>query len=109
VNCLGNSLAITCCAEAGFATNRTDVNNRSRYSKRIGCSLYLSIKCKAIQSTFHSQKFLPTLPNNTNKLTQKKRPNKLGLNVAGDQAISNFLEGYELVVDLWKYMNRRDD
>jgi hypothetical protein len=29
--------------------------------------------------------------------------------VAGDQAISNFLEGYELVVDLWKYMNRRDD
>ena len=29
--------------------------------------------------------------------------------VAEDQAISNFLEGYELVVDLWKYMNRRDD
>jgi hypothetical protein len=29
--------------------------------------------------------------------------------VAGDQAISNFLEGYELVVDLWKYMNRRDE
>jgi hypothetical protein len=29
--------------------------------------------------------------------------------VAGDQAISNFLEGYELVVDLWKYMNRQDD
>jgi hypothetical protein len=29
--------------------------------------------------------------------------------VAGDQAISNFLEGYELVVDLWKYINRRDD
>jgi len=25
------------------------------------------------------------------------------------QAISDFLEGYELVVDLWKYMNRRDD
>jgi len=25
------------------------------------------------------------------------------------QAISNFLEGYELVVDLWKYMNRQDD
>ena len=34
---------------------------------------------------------------------------KAFLNVAGDQAISNFLEGYELVVDLWKYMNRRDD
>jgi len=29
--------------------------------------------------------------------------------VAGDQAISNFLEGYELVVELWKYMNRRDE
>jgi hypothetical protein len=29
--------------------------------------------------------------------------------VAGDQAISNFLEGYELVVDLLNYMNRRDD
>jgi hypothetical protein len=29
--------------------------------------------------------------------------------VAGDQAISNFLEGYELVVDLGKYMNRQDD
>jgi hypothetical protein len=29
--------------------------------------------------------------------------------VAGDQTISDFLEGYEIVVDLWKYMNRRDD
>lgn len=29
--------------------------------------------------------------------------------VAGDKTISNFLEGYEMVVDLWKYMNRRDD
>jgi hypothetical protein len=29
--------------------------------------------------------------------------------VAGEPQISNFLEGYELVVDLWKYMNRRDD
>jgi hypothetical protein len=29
--------------------------------------------------------------------------------VAGDQAISNFLEGCEMVVDLWKYMNRQDD
>jgi hypothetical protein len=29
--------------------------------------------------------------------------------VAGDQAISNFLEGYEFVVDLWKYMNKRED
>lgn len=29
--------------------------------------------------------------------------------VAEDQAISNFLEGYELVVDLWKYMNKRDE
>jgi hypothetical protein len=26
--------------------------------------------------------------------------------VAGDQAISNFLEVYEMVVDLWKYINR---
>ena len=33
----------------------------------------------------------------------------MSLSVAGDQAISNFLEGYELVVDLWKYMNRRDE
>jgi hypothetical protein len=29
--------------------------------------------------------------------------------VAGEPQISNFLEGYELVVDLWKYMNRLDD
>jgi hypothetical protein len=29
--------------------------------------------------------------------------------VSGDQAISNFLEGYELVVDLWKYLNRRHE
>jgi hypothetical protein len=29
--------------------------------------------------------------------------------VAGEPQISIFLEGYELVVDLWKYMNRRDD
>ena len=40
---------------------------------------------------------------------QKPEPNDSGFLVAGDQAISNFLEGYELVVDLWKYMNRRDD
>jgi len=29
--------------------------------------------------------------------------------VAGEQAISNFLEGYDLVVDFWKYMTRRDE
>jgi hypothetical protein len=29
--------------------------------------------------------------------------------VAGDQAISNFLEGYELVVELWLFMNRNQD
>ena len=29
--------------------------------------------------------------------------------VAGKDQISNFLEGYELVVELWLYMNRRDD
>jgi hypothetical protein len=29
--------------------------------------------------------------------------------VAGDQAFSKFLEGYELVVDLWKYMNKQDE
>jgi hypothetical protein len=28
--------------------------------------------------------------------------------VAGEQAISNFLEGYDLVVDLWEYMNLKD-
>ena len=47
-----------------------------------------------------------------NNLNKKKKANlSTGflLLVAGDQAISNFLEGYELVVDLWKYMNRRDD
>ena len=26
--------------------------------------------------------------------------------VAGEPQISNFLEGYEMVVDLWKYLNR---
>jgi hypothetical protein len=29
--------------------------------------------------------------------------------VAGEPQISNFLEGYELVVDLWKYLNKRDE
>jgi hypothetical protein len=29
--------------------------------------------------------------------------------VAGTDQISNFLEGYELVVELWMYMNRRDE
>jgi len=29
--------------------------------------------------------------------------------VAGKDQISNFVEGYELVVDLWKYMNRKDE
>jgi hypothetical protein len=44
-------------------------------------------------------------------LKQKKSPFLVTffVLVAGDQAISNFLEGYELVVDLWKYMNRQDD
>ncbi len=43
-----------------------------------------------------------------NNLNKKKKANlSTGfLLLAGDQAISNFLEGYELVVDLWKYMNR---
>jgi hypothetical protein len=40
----------------------------------------------------------------------KKANRKIGFFlVAGDKTISNFLEGYELVVDLWKYMNRRDE
>ena len=29
--------------------------------------------------------------------------------VAGEPQISNFLEGYEMVVDLWKYLNRRHE
>ena len=29
--------------------------------------------------------------------------------VAGEPQISKFLEGYEMVVDLWKYLNRRDE
>ncbi len=29
--------------------------------------------------------------------------------VAGKDQIPNFLEGYELVVELWMYMNRQDD
>jgi hypothetical protein len=29
--------------------------------------------------------------------------------VAGKDQISNFLEGYEKVVELWLYMNRRGD
>jgi hypothetical protein len=28
--------------------------------------------------------------------------------VAGEPQISNFLEGYELVVELWLFMNRQD-
>jgi hypothetical protein len=28
--------------------------------------------------------------------------------VAGEDQISNFLEGYEMVVELWFYMNRQD-
>jgi hypothetical protein len=28
--------------------------------------------------------------------------------VAGEPQISNFLEGYEMVVELWLYMNRQD-
>jgi hypothetical protein len=44
----------------------------------------------------------------TKEKTQAFGPG-FGFLVAGDQAISNFFEGYELVVDLWLYMNRRDD
>ena len=29
--------------------------------------------------------------------------------VAGEPQISKFLEGYEMVVDLWKYLNRLDE
>lgn len=29
--------------------------------------------------------------------------------VAGEPQISNFLEGYEMVVDLWKYLNSRHE
>jgi hypothetical protein len=47
-----------------------------------------------------------------NNLNKNKKANlSIGflLLVAGTLRISNLLEGYELVVDLWKYMNRRDD
>jgi hypothetical protein len=39
---------------------------------------------------------------------QKKDPHREGLCVAGEPQISNFLEGYEMVVELWLYMNRQD-
>ena len=29
--------------------------------------------------------------------------------VAGESQISNVLEGYEMVVELWKYLNRRHE
>jgi len=45
----------------------------------------------------------------TNKKKKANLSTGLFLFVAGDQAISNFLEGYEMVVELWKFMNRRDD
>lgn len=39
----------------------------------------------------------------------KKSPNICSdLLVAGEPQISNFLEGYEMVVELWLYMNRQD-
>jgi hypothetical protein len=37
---------------------------------------------------------------------QKPEPNDSGFLVAGKDQISNFLEGYEKVIDLYKYMNR---
>jgi hypothetical protein len=39
----------------------------------------------------------------------KSFPISLFSMVAGEPQISNFLEGYELVVDLWKYLNKRDE
>jgi len=45
---------------------------------------------------------------NLNK-NKKPEPNDSGFLVAGEPQISNFLEGYEMVVDLWKYLNRRDE
>lgn len=33
----------------------------------------------------------------------------MSLTVEGDQAISNFIERYEMIVDFWIYMNRRND
>jgi hypothetical protein len=32
----------------------------------------------------------------------------MSLSVAGEPQISNFLEGYEMVVELWLYMNRQE-
>ena len=42
---------------------------------------------------------------------ENKKPESFdsGFLVAGEPQISNFLEGYEMVVDLWKYLNRRDE
>ena len=33
----------------------------------------------------------------------------MSLTVEVDQAISNFIERYEMIVDFWIYMNRRND
>jgi hypothetical protein len=46
-----------------------------------------------------------------NEVKKKKRyhfRNALFFLVAGEPQISNFLEGYEMVVELWLYMNRQD-
>ncbi len=45
------------------------------------------------------------------KVTQTKKPIfRLAFDlVAGEPQISNFIEGYEMVVELWLFMNRDRD
>jgi hypothetical protein len=44
----------------------------------------------------------------TNEKTQAVGPG-FGFLVAGEPQISNFIEGYEMVVELWLFMNRDRD
>ena len=63
-------------------------------------------------SKLHSHSVSPSVNKNESEVKKKKRyhfRNALFFLVAGKPQISNFLEGYEMVVDLYKYMNRSPD
>jgi hypothetical protein len=59
-------------------------------------------------SFFH---FNPLLKVNFQRFLKRKKPVEFDwlFLVAGKDQISNYLEGYELVVELWLFMNRNED
>ena len=92
----------------------SDLESKLKLQKTVFTKGLVIVPSRRGYLTRHVNYFFRRIPLFSRSLQWRKTKkvdiaDNFSLLVAGDQAMSNFLEGYELVVDLWKYMNRRDD